>query len=98
MISRIPLLSMLSVLAMVGLVTPGLAQQQNNAAGGMARGPEDTGAGPRGTPVAPSTNPDVSSHAVSPPASTTGVSPRGTPVAPSTNPATPTNQKPQQTR
>ncbi|HJS86850.1 MAG TPA: hypothetical protein VJ779_15450 [Acetobacteraceae bacterium] len=98
MISRIPLLSMLSVLAMVGLVAPSLAQQQNNAAGGMARGPEDTGAGPRGTPVAPSTNPSVPGHATTPPASTTGVPPRGTPVAPSTKPGAATNQTPQQTR
>jgi len=87
----------LAALGTLGLATHGLAQQ-NAASPGMSSDTDKTGAGPRGTRVAPSSNPTLSTNPASPPESTTGVGPRGTKAAPSTEPGAPTNQNPQQTR
>ena len=51
---------------------------------GNAIKPQDTGVGPRGTEVAPSTSPAEAGNAFKP--SDTGVLPRGTPVSESTPP------------
>jgi hypothetical protein len=87
----------LATLGTVGLATHGLAQQ-NAAPPGMSSDTQKTGAGPRGTKVAPSSNPTLATNPASPPESTTGVGSRGNKAAPSTEPGAPTNQTPQQTR
>ena len=86
----------LALLGVLGLATQGLAQQQA-APSGTASDAEKTGVGPRGTKVAPSTDPTLTTNPASPPASTTGVQPRGTKAGPSTDPGSPTHT-PGQTR
>ena len=88
----------LALLGTLGLAANGLAQQQG-ARSGTASDADQTGAGPRGTPGSPSSNPTKNTMPASPPASTTGMAePRGTPGSASTEPGAPTNQTPQQTR
>lgn len=81
-----------------GMVSPGLAQAIPKGAEGTGNGTRatsatdqtgqgpaagQTGTGPRGTKVAPSTEPGQPTE---PKAAQTGVEPRGTKVAPSTSP------------
>jgi len=93
---RLARMSMLALLGVLGLAANGLAQQQSSPAG-TASDAEKTGVGQRGTKVAPSTDPTLTTNPASPPASTTGATPRGTKAGPTTSPGSPT-QTPGQTR
>jgi hypothetical protein len=94
---RLAWMPVLALLGILGLAANGLAQQQA-VPSGMSSDAAKTGAGPRGTGAAPSSNPTMNTMPASPPESTTGSGPRGTPGSPSTNPGAPTTQTPQQTR
>jgi hypothetical protein len=79
----------------LGISAPALAQQQPGGMSGthIKPDPSKTGTGPRGTPVAPSTDPGTSAGPTSSAPSQTGVGPRGTEVGPSTEPSTSATQK-----
>ena len=78
----------------LGAVAPALAQQQGGVSGTNI-GPDQskTGAGPRGTKVAPSTDPGTSAGQTSSSSSQTGTGQRGTKAGPSTEPSTDMTQK-----
>lgn len=68
------------------LGAPALAQTSSGSQPGGASDTARTGVGPRGTPVAPSTDPGLAGQSTSSAPSQTGAGPRGTPAAPSTQP------------
>ena len=73
----------------LGAVAPALAQQQGGVSGtNIGHDKSKTGAGPRGTKVAPSTDPGTSAGPTSSSSEETGKGPRGTKAAPSTEPST----------
>jgi hypothetical protein len=83
------LLASLSLVGVLALTVPTLAQNTSgNATGGTDQtAPEQTGVGPRGSKVGPSTDPGLAGRGpTSSPASKTGVGARGSKVGPSTEP------------
>ena len=80
----------------LGALAPAFAQQQQPGGVSGTNIPPDqskTGAGPRGTKVAPSTDPGTSAGPTSSSPSQTGMGPRGTKAGPTTEPSNDAMQK-----
>jgi hypothetical protein len=93
--SRMPVSLALALALSGALVAPALAQQQPGGVSGTNIGPDKskTGSGPRGTKVAPSTDPGTSAGPTSSSSEETGKGPRGTKSGPTTEPSTDMNKK-----
>ena len=81
--------AVLSLVGILAITAPTLAQNTSGTATGGAdqTAPGQTGVGPRGSKVAPSTDPGLAGRGpTSSPASKTGVGVRGSKVGPSTEP------------